>query len=180
MMRNLKTACLGLVLCAGCSTAVAQTSVSEQQASKPQVAQKDSGASLSFSEINATVRRKSRVPPRLPSFLHFDYAILHVSSSGYTVLWAADPDCEGQHVCSFGSVQGGVSPFKMDPEAGPGVPVILRRGIRGRFFKSMVYAYPTEAYVTWREGRFYYAIGMKAGRKKELMREVNSAIPDLR
>jgi hypothetical protein len=155
-----------------------------QDARGQQTTQQDSGSGTSpvFKEIEAALRKKSRVPPRLPSFLpHVDRehpidAVLEtVSSSDYSILLAVEPSCQGQNWCLYGSVQASSSPLKL--ERNPGVPVSLRHGIGGTFMESVCQVYCNQAYVEWKEHGFYYAIGIKAGRKNQLVRAANSAIP---
>jgi hypothetical protein len=171
-------------LCLGtsCALALAQTPAAPV-GGQPRITQEESkdGASPVFSKITPTLQRKSRVLPRLPSYLPgIDrssdlYAILEsADSKGYNILLGFDPDCEGQNVCLYGSVLGSVSRIKLD--RGAGVPIKLRRNIQGRFIDAECFAYCNEAYVKWSDGGFYYAIGIKAGRKGDLIRAANSAI----
>lgn len=172
------------VLCLGtsCAVAIAQTPAAPV-GGQPRIAQEETedGASLVFSKIKPILQEKSGVPSRLPPFLPgIDrsselYAILgSADSKGYSILLGLDPDCEGQNVCLYGSVLGSVSRIKLDRRAG--VPITLPRNIQGRFIDAECFAYCNQAYVKWSEGGFYYAIGIKAGRKGDLIRAANSAI----
>jgi hypothetical protein len=155
-----------------------------QQTTSQDGNQSDSGngASAIFSAIEPAVRRQSRVPLRLPSFLP-DYDRAHpidailqsVDKSGYEFLLAFDPNCQGQNWCLYGSVRGSVSRRKLGSDTG--VPLTLRHGIKGWFFESVCHAYCNQAYVEWKENGFYYAIGIKAGKQEQLIRAANSAIP---
>jgi len=179
----MKKAAIVTCVCAAFVLAVAEPSAIRQDKPDPKATQKGSAedASFVFSKILPKLRRNSGVPPRLPSYLpDVDrnsevYATLgSANSSGYGIILGSVPDCEGQNVCLYGSLGGSTAPIKLGKSRG--VPVKLQEGIQGRFFDSECFAYCNESYVTWSEDGFYYAIGIKAGKKDELIRIANSAI----
>jgi hypothetical protein len=138
-----------------------------------------------FKEIQPALRRDSAVPPRLPAFLpdvdadHPIYPVIQSAGrSGYNIVLATVLPCEGQNNCLYGSLKGSTTRFDVDGE--PGVPVILRGGIRGLFIKSACHAFCTQSYVKWREKSFFYSIGIKAEKKEAVIKAANSAIPAAR
>lgn len=147
-----------------------------------------SDASFVYEEVKPRILRESTVPPRLPSFLpyvdreHPIYVVLRsVNKSGYEVVLAMELPCEGEHRCTYGTLLGSTSPLDpIDTDKNgvpiPGAPVTLDHGIKGHYFPSVAYAYPSDAYVRWQERPYYYSVSMKAGRKSQVVRMANSAI----
>jgi len=186
-MRNMKATSAALFLYLIYGALFPETHVTAQHEANSAVAQKDTGkeASFIFSKIEPTLHRTSRVPARLPSFLPgvdrehpIDAILISASSSGYEILLAMEPDCQGQNVCLYGSVFGSAAPIKLAGRSS-GIPVKLRRGIQGRFIDAECHAYCNQSYVKWSEGGFYYAVGIKAEKKENMIRVANSAIPPL-
>jgi len=176
---TLRTACLAFALClfgmAPCST-LGKQKITPLNSSRPSAQE----PFFIFRKVIPTIRRESRVPPRLPGSLpDLDdanpiYAILQAASpSGYSILLGFDESCEGQNNCLYGSVEGGVSPFGSEEEKI--IPIKLQRGIPAEFIESVCYAYCNQAYVRWSQDGFYYSIGIKAGRKEPLIALANSA-----
>jgi len=133
-----------------------------------------------FREAIEEIRSGSAVPPRLPSYLPYLDAenpiYLNnktIEPSGYDLELGLDKDCEGQHVCSYGSFRG--SKQRIDPTEEKPVRVLLRGGIRGWFYESQCGAYCGDAYIVWSQDGFWYAIGMKGERRSVLLRLANSA-----
>ena len=193
MNRTLVSFGLFLFVCIG---SAAQVSTAEQQGNSLEDSQEppSKGPSSVFKKLEPALRKATTVPLRLPAFLpsmddkHPIFTNLgSVDSSHYEIYLGWLPDCEGRNVCSYGSLYGGVSRFLSPQEEAARdddedraklmvQPVELSGGITGQFVDAVCYAYCTESYIRWREGRFYYAIGMKAERKETLMKVANSAI----
>jgi hypothetical protein len=147
------------------------------------------GSSISKAFTNAVtvVRSKTSVPLRLPSCVwglgseDELYAVVKsVDESGYVVVLGATPDCEGQHVCSYGTMIGTTRPLDQiddyDVTRRPRTLVKLRRGLTGYFYASVCGAYCSDSFVTWSEGTYHYIIGLKAETRSNLLASVNSAI----
>ena len=137
-----------------------------------------------LAKLTLTLRNKTAVPLRLPTHIpNLDnerelYAILISSDTiGYEVVLGATPDCEGQHVCSYGFLLGTKRPVSdfVDSERN-GVPVSLHKGIKGVFYDTVCGAYCSESLLVWREGEYNYIVGLKAERESTLITAVNSAI----
>lgn len=151
-------------------------------AAKPQ-----SYVTKAFSLVTAKLRGKTLVPLRLPTFIRGLedetelYAVVKsADKAGYVVVLGATPDCQGQHVCSYGTFIGTSRPLDQIDEHGlrdqRGTPIALARGIKGTFYESKCGAYCSDALITWSEGSFHYVIGIKAEEKTDLIRTANSAI----
>ena len=133
------------------------------------------------------LRTKTSVPLRLPTCVwgmdsdDKPYAIVKsVDAGGYVVVLGATPDCEGQHVCSYGTMIGSSRPVDQiegyDVTRRPRTPVKLRGGITGYFYEAVCGAYCSDSFITWTEGRYHYIIGLKAEKRSKLLASVNSAI----
>jgi hypothetical protein len=175
---------LAIFACVASVVGGPQASTRGQQESTPQNSgERHTQQSFSvFQQIAPVLRRETRIPLRLPSFLpdvdekHPVYAILESkNSSHYSILLAVTEDCEGQNNCLYGSVQGSTLPFSVDEDEGASIPIELRGGIKGQFIESVCHAYCNQAYVRWSENGFYYSIGIKAEKKEILIEVANSA-----
>jgi len=140
-----------------------------------------------FAEAKTILRAKTSVPPRLPNCVSGlnsaddTYAIVKsVNDSGYSVVLGATPGCEGQHVCSFGTMIGTTRPLdqvdEYDISRRPRSRVKLHGGFIGYFYAFNCGAYCSDSFVTWTEGNYHYVIGLKAESKANLLASVNSAI----
>jgi hypothetical protein len=145
--------------------------------------QRSSGASFVYEPLLAKLQSSTRVPLRLPSVLpgvdrmHPIYARLQsADESRYKILLSNVLPCEGQNNCLYGTVEGDTSPIDLGENAGSGNTVSLSRGIRGQYIPAICRAYCSQAYVTWTENGFHYAIGLKAERLQNLIKAANSAI----
>ena len=146
-----------------------------------------SHVSETLGRIVPTLRRQTSVPLRLPSHipaldqepdLHAN--ILSADKTGYVIVLAATPDCEGAHVCSFGALIGTTRPVKSidfysvsDRKRNS---VTLRRGMKADFYRSECATYCDDALIVWTEHAFHYIVGLKGGSKAELIAAANSAI----
>jgi hypothetical protein len=132
-----------------------------------------------FEKIEPIIRHGCRVPLRLPRFLRDEkqpiYAIAQpVTRFHYKILLATELSCNGQNSCLYGSIQGSATPFKLDKNIKPFKVSLM--GHDGQFIKPVCHEYCSEAFVQWREGGFYYSIGIKAERMHSLIGIADSAI----
>lgn len=127
------------------------------------------------------------MPLRLPTIvsgLQADdelYAVAKLARQDtYVIVLAATPDCEGQHVCSYGTFIGTRRPLNQIDEYSTderrGVRVKLVNGITGLFFAPTCGAYCSDSLVVWDEDAYHYIVGLKAGSKQDLVQAANSAI----
>jgi hypothetical protein len=153
-----------------------------KQRTKPQ-----SHVAETFSQVAPKLRKNTSVPLRLPTFVRGLedesklYAVIKsADAAGYVVVLGATPDCQGQHVCSYGIFIGTSRPLDLigeyDFSDRHGTRVALAHGIKGAFYETDCGAYCSDALITWSEGNFHYVIGIKAEKKSDLIRTANSAI----
>jgi hypothetical protein len=113
----------------------------------------------------------SPATPTEPLFMKIRW----VGANGYDIVLAADDEpCEGQNVCSWGTLEGSTAPIKSSDL--PYAPIRLESGIAAHYAKSVCHSQCTQGYITWKQHGFYYSIGMKAGRRRQLIDAANSAI----
>jgi hypothetical protein len=140
-----------------------------------------------FTKAIMTVRSKSSVPLRLPacvSGLGSEdelYAVVKsADESGYVIVLGASPDCEGQHVCSYGTMIGTSRPLDQNDEYDvtrrPKTLIKLRGGLKGYYYAPVCGAYCSDSFITWTDGAYNYIIGLKAGKMSDLLTSVNSAM----
>lgn len=139
-----------------------------------------------FSKIVPILLRQTSVPLRLPAYLpglgnrDFHAIITSADETGYIIVLGATPDCEGQHVCSFGALIGTAHPMKdinfYAVSDRKGASVSLHHGIKGDFYDTICAAYCSDSLIVWTEGRYHYIIGLKAESKPNVIRAANSAI----
>ena len=138
-----------------------------------------------FSEAVPLLRQKTSVPIRIPTEIPgLDaeddlYAIVKsADETGYIVILGATPDCEGQHVCSYGTLTGTRRPFnKIDDFTDRRrTRVKLWNGINGYFYDFVCGAYCSDSLIAWTEGKYHYIIGLKAERQTNMIKVANSAI----
>jgi hypothetical protein len=71
-----------------------------------------------FSKVVPALLHRTSVPLRLPTHIpglekgEFHAIINSADETGYIVVLGATPDCEGQHVCSYGALIGTAHPLK--------------------------------------------------------------------
>lgn len=146
-----------------------------------------SSISSVFTNALPVLRSKTSVPVRLPACVRGLnskdelYAIVKTAEkSGYVVVLGAIPDCEGQHVCSYGTMVGTSGPLNQigeyDLAHRSRVSVKLRRGLTGFYYASVCHAYCSDSLITWSEGSYHYIIGLKSGNLSSLVASANSAI----
>jgi hypothetical protein len=169
---------LSVVLCQ--AQASPNTSKSDASGPQPQIIKV-------FSKAAALLHQKTSVPLRLPTHVSgLDgegevYAIVKsANETGYVVILGATPDCEGQHVCSNGTLIGTSRPLSQVDEYAindrRGILVRLQHGLKGYFYESVCGAYCSDSLIVWTEGNNHYIIGLKAQRKSDMIGAANSAI----
>jgi hypothetical protein len=139
-----------------------------------------------FGDVRPVLQQKTRVPLRLPSYISSSgdkevtlYAILEVAElSRYEIQLAWDKNCLGGNACHEGTIGGSTDPLVEQNR--PKVPVTLKGGIRGYFIDTECGAHCGDSSISWKQGRYYYSIGIKAERKTTLIKMANSAIADAR
>jgi hypothetical protein len=122
------------------------------------------------------------VPLVLPNTLPYVKAseplylsVRSVGLSGYSIVLAVvDQPCEGQNWCTYGSLEGSANPIHISDL--PAVPIQLANGVQALYTKSVCSAYCSQAYISWKQDGYYYSIGIKAGKKRQLIEAANSAI----
>lgn len=155
-------------------------------------AQKDGRAKLSgsesadlFQKIRPTLLEKTQVPLRLPSYLGRGMkeedgmsAILEKATpSEYEIQLAWDATCDGGNWCHVGTLKGSKEPIPIGYDGERKTSAVsLAQSIKGTFAEARCYAYCEESVVSWQQDGYYYEIGVKAGRKLELVKTANSAI----
>ncbi len=141
-----------------------------------------SGATA-LAQVRKKIKDGSQVPLRLPSYVpnandpdHPVFLTLQkLSPKDYLLLLAFDKDCQGQHVCEVGTMQGSSEPLQHDYNTTP-QPVLLKNGSHANYVSFQCGSYCGDGELWWSEGRWNYSIRMKAGNLKELLQLANSAI----
>ena len=147
-----------------------------------------SSISSVYTKAVTVLQSKTSVPLRLPTCVwglnsndDIHAIVKSADESGYVLVLGATPDCEGQHVCSYGTMIGTSRPLNQIDDAydvtrRPRTAVKLHRELHGYFYASVCGAYCSDSFVTWTEGKYHYVIGLKAEKKSNLLASVNSAI----
>lgn len=173
----------------GCKTANSTNpSTGSQTGSENVISQKEDNRqqvsddySSIFAPIVASLRSKTKVPLRLPTYLATEsetnrlYGIIElVSSSAYEIQVAFTQDCSGGNVCHYGTVSGRST---KPGEAGPkGRPVSLANGHTGYFIDATCGATCSDSTFTWDDHGYRYTIGLKAEKLETLKKVAASAI----
>ena len=132
-----------------------------------------------FPSLDPAVERAIGIPLRVPKILpqtgqaQLFPVVLEADSERYEIALAMALPCNGEHRCTYGTVQGSIHPIE---SWGKSTRVDLEDGIVGHFTPMECGAYCSEAYIMWRQGAYLYSIGIKAGSKKELLEAARSAI----
>lgn len=169
---------LGLLFCI--SSCLAQTAATTSSGK--------TSVTGAFLKAVPLLREKTAVPLRLPTHipnLELEtelYAIVtSADETSYAVVLGAIPDCQGQHVCSYGTFIGRTS--SLVPELGdyslpdkPGISVKLQHGLQGVFYPPSIGAYCSDSLITWVEGSYRYLIYLKCGTRANAVKAANSAI----
>ncbi len=175
---NLRAILLGLLLCI--SSCLAQTAATASSGK--------TSVTGAFLKAVPLLREKTAVPLRLPTQIPYLgsatelYAnVTSADETSYAVVLGAIPDCQGQHVCSYGTFIGRSS--SLVPELGdyslpdkPGVSVKLQHGLQGVFYPASIGAYCSDSLITWVESRYRYQVYLKCETKANAVKAANSAI----
>ena len=140
-----------------------------------------------YTKAVTVLRAKTSVPLRLPTCVwgldsngELHAIVKSADGSGYALVLGATPDCEGQHVCSYGTMIGTSRPLDQidayNVTRRPRTPVKLHRGLTGYFYGPVCGAYCRDSFITRTEGTYHYIIGLKAEKESNLLASVNSAI----
>ena len=124
-----------------------------------------------------TLRDKTQISPRLPTLPPDEnvfFVIREVTSKNYDILLATVLPCEGGNACLYGSLQ--ASRSGLEKTEGKAIAVTLRGGTIGQFIPARCQVFCSQAYIRWKEGGVFYSIGMKAGRRQDLIRAANSCM----
>ena len=136
-----------------------------------------SGSRYSPTTLNSQLRDRTDIPPRLPA-LSPDEEIFavprEITSSKYEILLATKLPCEGGNACLYGSLQGSRS--SLEPVDGNAIEVPIANGIVGQFTAAKCYAFCSQSYIRWKEKAVFYSIGIKAGKKGDLIKAARSCI----
>ena len=133
-----------------------------------------------FPEIDESTLSKIGIPLRFPRFLPESggtkiFAVVReANTSQYNILLATTLPCGGGNACTYGSAEG--SPQPLDPVLGKTIRIRLRNGIVGHFTATRCYAFCSQAYMRWEENGILYSIGVKAGKKGDMIKAAQSAI----
>jgi hypothetical protein len=141
----------------------------------------DTNQVVAYDSVRETLTKETQVALHLPVFIPFSddsrnpvFAILDsADSKGYEIQLAWSADCKGGNSCHLGSIQGSTAPI---PTEGRKIPVSLRGGVRGYFVSATCGAFCAEAKIIWSQDGAHYAVGIKAGDEKILLKMANSAI----
>ena len=136
---------------------------------------------IAYAHVREKLAKETPVPLHLPTFIPFSgdsnnrvFAILDSTDlRSYEIQLAWSGDCAGGNWCHLGSIRGSLDPI---PIEGRRIPVSLRGQVRGYFIKSRCYAFCSEAMLLWSQDGAHYAVGIKAGDEKILVRMANSAV----
>ncbi len=176
--KHVRAILLGLSLCMSFCPAQTTPTTSSDKTSVP-------GA---FLKAIPLLREKTAVPLRLPTHIpNLEsetelYAIVtSADETGYAVVLGAIPDCQGQHVCSYGTFIGRRSSSVATPgdyalPDKPGISVKLQHGLQGVFYPFSIGAYCSDSLITWVESSYRYLIYLKCGKQANAIKAANSAI----
>lgn len=134
-----------------------------------------------FKPVSAWLRKRTRVPPKLPTYLATEreelplYAIIEVATpTRYELLLAFSTDCNGANVCRYGMVSGQLMKPKSAHPRGKAMRLV--RGITGYFVDATCDAYCSDSTLSRVQGGYRYTVGIKAAGAEQLVRVANSAI----
>jgi hypothetical protein len=182
--KNLGYVC-GLFLLVGVSggnySAVAHPNNSTQPLAQQQIKTTKPQPHAVFKSIIPKLKQKSQIKILLPTYIPESdganpiYAILEtVTPKKYDILLGFTPDCTGGTACRLGVVSA-EAVTKKTPRL-TGKPVALAKGITGYFVDFRCGANCSDATLSWRQQGVQYSIGLKAGKRAELVKMANSAI----
>ncbi len=132
-----------------------------------------------FKTILVQLRRKTKVPVRLPARLpdlgqgteRIYAVIVNAVSSGYQIVLDFTPDCGGETPCRLATLSATQHATKQTGES-----VRLARGITGYFNEASIGANVSDGTLTWCQQGVQYSVGIKAGDVKEVVELANAVI----
>ncbi|MEB3308856.1 MAG: hypothetical protein VKJ02_01335 [Snowella sp.] len=133
-----------------------------------------------FQPIIPSLKAKTRVPLRLPSYIPDAddslplYAVIETAnSSSYSLILGYTPDCGGGNACRLGSLSGEFIK-KKQPLTGKRVKLMHNR--TGYFTEATCGANCSDSTLTWQEGNYRYTVGIKVGDIQSLTKMANSTV----
>jgi hypothetical protein len=133
-----------------------------------------------FPQIAESLLSKIDIPVRFPRFLPETggatiFAVVrNADTEHYDILLATTLPCGGGNACTYGSVEGSKQP--LDPVLGKTIRVPLGTGVIGSFTATTCHAFCSQAYIRWEEDGVFYSIGVKAGKRDDMIKAARSAI----
>jgi hypothetical protein len=134
-----------------------------------------------FSPIIPTLKKKTKVPLWLPSYIPESerdiplYAQLEtVTAKSYSILLGFDPECNGGTACRLGSVSG--EKINSQNKILKGKKITLSRKRQGYFVDATCGANCSDSTLSWQEKGYLYQVAIKAGDLKTLVKMANSTI----
>jgi hypothetical protein len=134
-----------------------------------------------FSPIIPTLKKKTKVPLWLPSYIPESegdiplYAQLEtVTAKSYSILLGFDPECNGGTACRLGSVSGEIMNSKN--KILKGNKITLSRKRQGYFVDATCGANCSDSTLSWQEKGYFYKLTIKAGDLKTLVKIANSTV----
>lgn len=131
-----------------------------------------------FAPLVVSLQRRTCVSVRLPTVIEQGwYAVVdpNTNSNGYAVNLTADPSCNrGAHICTGWIITGDYA--GLHPPPLPGKPVRLANGSTAYYERSRIFAYPSNATLTWLEGDYMYSIASKGNLLQPLLDSANSMV----
>jgi hypothetical protein len=129
--------------------------------------------------LKKTVQIQIRVPMRLPNIGQGGqtvYATIEKATvDSYQIILGTEKDCDGGNYCRLGIVGGErVSEGTKLPDGGERVS--LQGGITGIFFFNQCGANCPDNTMTWQQGNVRYIVGVKSGRREQLIELANAMI----
>lgn len=140
--------------------------------------------SQTHADVIEKLRNKTTVPLRFPTRFpggdadRLYMTVVSADSDGYEIILGVDPGCEGGNACRYGTLIGTTRPFHQldslkDKHANP---LTLSGGVKGYFYNAKCTVFCSDSYVAWSDGRFHYVVGIKAGKRSEVVQMANSAM----
>lgn len=134
-----------------------------------------------FKSILPKLKQKTQIKILLPKYIpglegeNPLYAILETATKNqYEIILGFSPDCNGGTACRFGTI--GAEAINSKTPKLTGKAVSLAKGITGYFVDFQCGAGCSDATLTWRQKGVQYAIGLKAGKRSELLQIAKSFI----
>jgi len=149
-----------------------------EKVDKPAIAKPD--PHQIFESVAPQLQQQTQLSVLLPGFVpEADYVEIYpiltsVTSSKYEIMLGYTEDCNGGTACRLGMI----SAETITPAAKKltGEKVDLPSGITGYFVDATCGANCSDATISWDQKGSRYTLGIKAGKKEDLVKMANSAI----